>query len=292
MSESPARVYVGTSGWKKPQWRGDFYPKGLVQRRELEFASRQLTSLEINATFHGLQRPSTFATWRNETPDDFVFAIKGHKAVTHTAHLRRARASLADFFASGVLRLDAKLGPLLWQFPPELELQLDEVAAFVSLLPRTVDDASSLAAESSTATDNPVEGAGGLPNRRIRHAIEVRNPSFLHPGFFELLRDNDIAAVFSNAPDLPTIVDLTSDFVYLRLSSGIDHYPDGYDDATLRSWAAHITDWRDGTPPRDVFAYFKNPAGVLTHTPHNALRLLEQLAGGAAHPVAGQHPAK
>lgn len=149
MSEDAARAYIGTSAWAKPQWRGKFYPTGLPQRRELEYASRRLTSLEINTTFHGLQRPTNFDTWRSETPDGFVFAVKGYKPVTHW-RARNARAALADFFASGVLRLGAKLGPMLWQFPTERALQMDEVEQFAVLLPRSFDEAAALATESKT----------------------------------------------------------------------------------------------------------------------------------------------
>jgi uncharacterized protein YecE (DUF72 family) len=273
MVDNAAHTYVGTAGWKKPQWRGDFYPRGLVQRRELEYASEKLTTLEINSTFHGLQRPSTFASWEAETPDDFVFAVKGPKVVTHTAHLRNARTNLADFFASGVLGLGHKLGPLLWQLPPELQFQVDEIERFLEVLPYSVEDAAALAAQSSA-----IEWSANEPtNRTLRHAVEVRNPSFLNTEFVDLLRDRSIAVVFTNSPGVPGFRDLTSDFVYLRLGSGDDHYADGYDDPTLDTWAERIAEWTTGAPPRDVFAYFKNPAGVLAHTPHNATRLIERL---------------
>jgi uncharacterized protein YecE (DUF72 family) len=274
MVETVARAHVGTAGWKKPQWRGDFYPRGLVQRRELEFVSRQLTSLEINATFHGLQRPSTFLNWRAETPDDFVFAVKGHKAVTHTAHLRKVRANLADFFASGVLGLEHKLGPILWQLPPELQFRADEVEPFLDALPGSVDEASVLAQRSELGDWS----SPGLPNRPLRHAVEVRNTSFLTSEFIELLRRHGVAAVTTNSPDALNLPELTADFVYLRLGSGDDHFADGYDDKTLADWADQIVGWVRGQPPHDVFAYFKNPAGVLTHTPHNATRLIRMLS--------------
>jgi uncharacterized protein YecE (DUF72 family) len=274
MSEDAARAYIGTSAWAKPQWRGGFYPAGLVQRRELEYVSRRLTSLEINTTFHGLQRPTNFDKWRSETPDGFVFAVKGYKPVTHW-RARNARAPLADFFASGVLRLGAKLGPMLWQLPPERALQLDEVERFVALLPRSFDEAATLAAESETVewTDT------GLANRGIRHAIEIRNESFVDARFFEMMRANNIATVITNSPEHPQVRELTSDFVYVRLSSGPDHYPDGYDDEALDQWAARIQGWLAGPARRDVFVYFNNPAGDLPHTPFNALRLIERLGG-------------
>jgi uncharacterized protein YecE (DUF72 family) len=278
MDEKGGRAYVGTSGWKKPQWRGGFYPTGLAQRRELEFASRQFTSLEINSTFHGLQRPSTFATWRAETPDDFVFTVKGYKAVTRAPSFRNARKNLADFFASGVLDLREKLGPLLWQLPAETKFNAESLERFLSLLPQSVFVAAELSTESSAATDEAFDG----PDRKLRHAIEVRDPSFLDTAFVELLHVHGIAVAFTNAPESPGFRELPSDFVYIRLSSGEDHHANGYDDASLKEWAARITDWVDGSPPRDVFTYFKNPAGLLPHTPHNAVRLLRMLGQDGA----------
>jgi uncharacterized protein YecE (DUF72 family) len=273
MTEKTGRAYIGTSGWKKPQWRGDFYPKGLVQRRELEYASRQLTSLEINSTFHGLQKPSTFTNWRIETPDDFVFAIKGHEVVSRTALFPTARAHLADFFASGVLELREKLGPLLWQLPEQSKFDAERLDRFLSLLPRSGAEAARLAEESETG-----DGSGGqLPDSPLRHAIEVRGASYLDADFVALLKSYNVAVVFTNAPGAPDFRELTSDFVYLRLSSSEDHYANGYDDDALDNWATRITAWVGGPPSRDVFAYFKNPAGVLPHTPHNATKLIARL---------------
>jgi uncharacterized protein YecE (DUF72 family) len=286
MTEKTGRAYVGTSGWKKPQWRGDFYPKGLVQRRELEFASRQLTSLEINSTFHGLQRTSTFTTWKTETPDDFVFAVKGYEVVTRTALFPTARIHLADFFASGVLELREKLGPLLWQLPEQSKYRADGVERFLSLLPQSTDDATELAAQSETGDGGSLD----LPNRRLRHAIEVRDPSYLNTEFVQLLRAHNIGLVLTNAPGAPDLRDLTSDFVYLRLSSSEDHYAAGYDDDALETWAGRIAAWLAGPPARDVFAYFKNPAGVLPYTPHNATRLIARLDGIAQARASGPRP--
>jgi uncharacterized protein YecE (DUF72 family) len=245
-----------------------------VQRRELEYASRQLTSLEINSTFHGLQKPSTFVSWREQTPGHFVFAVKGYEIVTRTAFFPTARINLADFFASGVLELREKLGPLLWQLPERSKFNAEGVERFLSLLPRSTDDAASLAAESEAAEGD----IGYLPERRLRHAIEVRDPSYRNTEFMDMLRSHDVAVVFTNSPGTPDFRELTSDFVYLRLSSGDDHYADGYDDEALDELASQISAWVDGPPARDVFAYFKNPAGVLTHTPHNATRLITRLA--------------
>jgi uncharacterized protein YecE (DUF72 family) len=271
MTEKIGRAYVGTSGWKKPQWRGDFYPTGLVQRRELEYASRQLTSLEINATFHGLQKPSTFAKWREETPEDFVFAVKGYEVVTRTALLPSAHVHVADFFASGVLELAQKLGPLMWQLPERSTFKPESLERFLALLPHSTHDAARLAAQSEIGEDVTSD----QPNRPLRHAIEVRDASYLNTEFIALLKAHNVAAGFTNAPGAPGFRDLTADFVYVRLSSGEDHYADGYDDTTLQAWAERISGWRE--TGRDVFVYFKNPAGVLTHTPHNAARLIARL---------------
>ena len=258
----------------KPQWRGGFYPRGLAQRSELEFVSRRLSSLEINTTFYGLPSAASVEKWRDETPESFVFAVKGYKPVAQW-RAANARAPLADFFASGILRLGAKLGPLLWQLPEGRKLQLDEVAEFVALLPRSVAAASALAAESRKVEWVDSE----LTDRPLRHAIEIRNETFVAPSFVELMRASDIAIAQTNSPQHPQLREVTSDFLYVRLSSGPGHFFEGYDDATLDQWAARIEGWRgDG---RDVFVYFNNPDGDLPHTPFNALRLIERLGGNS-----------
>lgn len=273
MTDQIGHAYVGTSGWKKAHWRGGFYPKGLVQRRELEFASRRFTSLEVNSTFHGLQRPSSFATWRDETPDGFVFAIKGLEAVTRMARFRNARGNLSEFFASGLLELGDKLGPMLWQLPSGSVFDAASMSGFLDLLPRTFAAASALAAE----TDPAFAEANTSDDRRIRHAIEARDASYLNSEFTDMLTTAGAAIVFTNTPDSPAFHEPTADFVYVRLNSGEDHFAEGYDEATLRDWADRIQGLTTGPPARDVFAYFKNPAGVLPHTPHNAVRLLRML---------------
>lgn len=283
MSENAGRPYVGTSAWQKPQWRGQFYPAGLVQRRELEYFSRRLTSLEINATFRGLMPPTSFDKWRDETPDDFVFALKGHGRVTLSPRLNNPRPKLADFFASGLLRLEAKLGPVFWQFPETLSFDVGQVERFIEQLPRTFDEAAMLAAESKTGDWVDL----GLGNRRIRYAVEVRNASFLDERFYEILRANNVAVVFTNSPEHPQTRELTADFVYARLSSGPDHHPDGYDDAALDEWAAAVEGWLAGTSARDAYVYFNNPGGDLPHTPFNALKLLERLRDDSPEPTDG-----
>jgi uncharacterized protein YecE (DUF72 family) len=261
---------VGTSAWVKPQWRGAFYPSGLAQRLELEFVSRRLSSLEINMTFHRLATAASVEKWRDETPESFVFSVKGYGPVT-ARRAANARAPLADFFASGILRLGANLGPLLWQLPEDRKLQLDEVAEFIALLPRSVAEASALAAES-----RKVEWIDtGLADAPLRHAVEIRNETFVDAAFVELMRANDIAVAQTNGPQHPQLHEVTSDFVYVRLSSGPGHFFEGYDDETLDGWAARIKGWLG--EQRDVFVYFNNPDGDLPHTPFNAVRLIERL---------------
>lgn len=274
---APARV--GTTGWNKPQWRGHFYPQGLVQRRELEYASERLPTLELNTTFHGLPAASKFEIWRSETPQNLVFAVKGNKVVTHEARLAGAAATVADFFASGVLGLGEKLGPILWQVPPSLPFGAASVETFLATLPQTVGQARALVAARGLA-EFPATTLGD--DYRIRHCFEARHPSFLNPAFAEALRRYNVAAVFVNAPGRPVVRELTSDFVYLRLHSDAEHYPDGYDEAALDQWAERLHGWRSGGThsdgrAREVFAYFDNPDHTRTSSPFDAIRLQQRL---------------
>ena len=249
MSQRTGRAFVGTSGWNKKQWRPGFYPADLPQRDELAFASERLTSIEINSTFYALPKPGTFDLWRDHTPTDFVFAIKGWRVISRTAFFPTAETHLAEFFESGVLTLGDKLGPILWQLPDSSKFDAVKVERFLSLL-----------------TKYP-----------YRHAIEVRDASYLDAGFLGMLRERSLAVVFTNEPGAAVFDEPTSDFVYVRLSSGENHFADGYDDANIREWADRINGWRsDG---RDAFVYFKNPQGELPHTPHNAMRLIRALGG-------------
>jgi uncharacterized protein YecE (DUF72 family) len=257
-----ARMCIGTSGWNKPQWRGVFYPPDLVQRRELEYAARRFGSLEINTTFHGASPPSSFLKWRQETPHDFVFAAKGPKVITHEHLLRNPAPELAKFFTSGVLGLQEKLGPILWQTPPRLPYQPHVVETFLAALPRTV----------------AAVGEHGLPDRPLRHAFEPRGQGFDNPGFLEQLRRYGIALV-AIEPDVRP----TTDFVYARLHANANRFSDGYDDATLDRWASNIQSWR--AAGQDVFAYFDNHDETATRPPFDALRLQEKL--GMNPPPAG-----
>lgn len=282
MTENGPRARVGTSGWKKPMWRGHFYRRGLVQSRELEYASSRLTSLEVNTTFHGLPRSTSYQSWHAETPADFVFAVKGNKTVTHDHRLGNPADDVADFLASGVLGLGEKRGPILWQTPPSLPFQRNIVENFLATLPHSAEDARHL-----IARRNGVEAdrlALDIADRPIRHALEVRHQSFANPVFIELLRRYDVAAVVTNTLEWPKIYDVTSDFVYARLHGGANHYPDGYDDATLDDWAGLVKGWLSGEVcpdgrGRDAFVYFDNPDNDGVNSPFDAMRLLERLGG-------------
>jgi uncharacterized protein YecE (DUF72 family) len=284
----PARV--GTSGWTYPPWRGVFYPPGLPHRRELEYLSRQLNTVEINCSFYSLQQPSSYRCWAAVTPENFVFAVKGSRFITHMKKLREVATPLANFFASGVLALGAKLGPLLWQLPPNLPFDAGRLEAFFDLLPRSTAEASQLAqrhderlagwAWTSTDMDRP-----------LRHALEVRHPSYCDPALIELLRAHSIALVVADtAGRWPYLEDVTADFVYVRLHGDVELYVSGYTDGALDIWAQRIRDWRTGasvrseytiaepapTIPREVFVYFDNDVKV--RAPVDAISLAHRLA--------------
>lgn len=279
------RACVGISGWRYPPWRGSFYPKGLAQRRELEYAAQRLSSIEINGSFYALQRPENYQRWRAETPDEFVFSVKGGRFITHMKKLRDVQTPLANFFGSGVLALAEKLGPLLWQLPPNLGLDADRLSEFFKLLPRTTTQAAVLAQQHDerladrawTTTDR---------ERPLRHAVEVRHETYRDPAFLPLLTEHDIAVVVADtAGKWPLLEAVTSDFAYVRLHGDQELYVSGYSDAALDRWAELVHRWRTGesTPdrvPRDVYVYFDNDAKV--HAPYNAMDLagrLDSLAG-------------
>ena len=288
-----AGIRIGISGWRYPPWRGVFYPKDLVQRDELYYASRHFPTIELNGSFYSLQRPESYARWREQTPRGFVFAIKGPRFVTHVLRLRDVEVPLANFFASGVFALREKLGPMLWQFPANFKYAHDVFARFFDLLSRDTQAASKLARR----RDSHVKGRARLAidrNRRLRYAIEVRHPGFLVPSFVALLRQHDIALVVADtAGKWPYVEELTASFVYLRLHGDKELYASGYTDAALDRWAARIRAWRRGSRPRDaarvagalaprarksrdVYCYFDNDAKV--HAPFDAMKLAEKLA--------------
>ena len=267
------RIRIGISGWRYPPWRGVFYPKGLPQRRELEHASRALSTVEINGSFYSLQRPESYQQWRAETPDAFVFAVKGGRFITHMKKLANVEIPLANFFASGVLALGDKLGPMLWQLPPNLGFHPDRLSAFFDLLPRTTAQAARLAEghderlrdRSFTVTD---------ADRPLRHALEVRHSTYENPAFVELLRTHDISVVVADtAGKWPFIPEVTSDFVYVRLHGSEELYVSGYDDVSLDGWAERVRGWAEGG--RDVYVYFDND--VKMRAPFDAMSLAAKL---------------
>jgi len=287
---STGDLRIGISGWRYAGWRGKFYPKDLPQHRELEFAGSTFNSVEINGSFYSLQRPSSYRRWYEATPPDFVFAVKGGRFITHMKKLRDVETPLANFFASGVLALREKLGPILWQLPPSLGFDPERLAKFFNLLPRNSRAAASLARKH----DDKLKTRAVLKidiSRPMRHALEVRHPSFMVPEFFDLLREHNIAFVFADtAGKWPYAEDLTADFIYIRLHGAEHLYISGYDNGALNWWAGRIKNWRVGkqpraptviarrkidNKPRDVFVYFDNDAKV--HAPFNAISLANRL---------------
>jgi uncharacterized protein YecE (DUF72 family) len=281
-------VRIGISGWTYAPWRGNFYPPGLLQSDELSYASRQVDTIEINGTFYGLQRPDAFARWHDETPEEFVFAVKGPRFITHIRRLREIETPLANFFASGVLRLEEKLGPVLWQFPPSFRFSAERLDHFFSLLPQDTDAAAALAEGRSEwlAERAWVKTA---QRRELRHAIEIRHQSFRDPAFVTLLRRHRVALVFADSVAWPYAEDVTADFVYLRLHGSEELYASGYSDEALDHFAARIKLWAEGLEPndarrispdadsapadsRDVYAYFDNDAKVRAPVDARSLR--------------------
>ena len=282
---------IGISGWNYKFWRGEFYPKGLVQKRELEYASRQMNSIEINGTFYSLQRPASYQKWHDQTPDDFLFAVKGPMYLTHRKRLVDVRVPLANFFASGVLLLGVKLGPILWQLPPWFPYERKRMSEFFALLPKTSKAASKLAHEHNFSKPDWI-ATESIAKTRIRYAIEPRHPSFFTEDFVRLLRRHNIALVLADtAGKFPYAEDLTADLVYIRLHGSKEIYASGYDVEELDRWADRIGKWRNGRQPRDaklivrerfepgeprdVYAYFDNDIKV--HAPFDAINLASRL---------------
>jgi uncharacterized protein YecE (DUF72 family) len=291
-------VRVGISGWRYAGWRGVFYPKGLAQRRELEFASGAFNSVEINGSFYSLQLPSSYRRWHGETPAGFVFSVKGPRFITHMKKLRAVEAPLANFFASGVLALEEKLGPILWQLPPNLGWDPDRFAKFFALLPRDTEAAARLARKH----DSKLKARAWLKvavARPLRHVVEVRHASFMVPAFFDLLREQRIAFVFADtAGKWPYVEDLTADLIYVRLHGAEQLYVSGYGESDLAWWASRIEKWKRGQQPadarlitkhpahkqrKDVFVYFDNDAKV--HAPFDAARLAQKLGVSWSPPL-------
>jgi len=286
-----ADIRIGISGWTYTPWRGTFYPEGLAHRLELNYAATRLNSIEINGSFYSLQRPSSYRAWYDATPDNFVFSIKGGRFITHMRRLRDVEEPLANFFASGILELGEKLGPILWQFPPNFRFDPEKFDAFLKLLPRDTTTAAKLArrhtsimkGRASTRTD---------ADRALRYAVEIRHDSFRTPEFIDLLRRHHIALCVADTAGLwPYLEDVTADFVYVRLHGEQEIYASGYTDDALDRWADRLRLWTKGAEPtdgpraspkpapprkqRDVYVYFDNDIKV--HAPYDAMYLADRL---------------
>ncbi|PWS37471.1 DUF72 domain-containing protein [Falsiroseomonas bella] len=277
MAKRAGRIRAGIAGWVFPPWRGSFYPKGLKQKDELGFAARAFTTLEVNGTFYSMQRPETFAAWDAETPEDFVFTLKGPRYITHMKRLKDCELPLANFLASGVLRLGKKLGPILWQLPPNMAFEAERLEGFLALLPHDRAAAAKLAAQHEPR----MQGRAWLdpgPKAPLRHAIEPRHPSFADPACVALCRKHGVAlAITDGIPDWPQFRELTADFAYLRLHLS-DTQVAGYDAAAIAAWAKQAK--ACAKAGQDVFILF-DAAGdetVKVHTPANASAMLQALA--------------
>jgi len=279
-------IRIGISGWRYAPWRSVFYPRGLAQHRELEYAARRFPTIELNGSFYSLQAPQSWLDWYRETPAGFVFAVKANRYITHFRKLNDVERPLANFFASGIFNLREKLGPILWQLPPQLGFDPVKFARFLDLLPHDTAAALRLA----RGREARMHGRSRLAidrNRRLRHAVEIRHESFLDPAFVALLRRRRVALVVADtAGRWPYREDVTADFVYLRLHGDEQLYTSGYTPRALARWARRIDAWHRGSEPadaqridgkaprarrRDVYCYFDNDAKV--HAPFDAQSL-------------------
>jgi uncharacterized protein YecE (DUF72 family) len=262
------RIRAGIGGWDYDPWRQTFFPKTVKKAQQLQYASRQLTAIEVNGTFYRLQKPETFAKWRDETPDDFVFALKAPRYIVNRRVLADASKYMERFFQSGLDQLGAKLGPLLWQFAPTTQFSADDTAAFLNALPRE------------------------LAGRPLRHAIEVRHESFVCEQFIDLARSQGVAIVFVDSDEYPACADITTDFVYARLKQARSDVETGYTASDLDAWAQRARDWSAGSDPadlphvlrstaatqaRDVFMFFIN--GAKERAPAAAMELISRVGG-------------
>jgi uncharacterized protein YecE (DUF72 family) len=281
------RIRTGIAGWVFEGWRrGAFYPEGLKQKDELHFASRALTTIEINSTFYSHQKATSFEAWAAQTPDDFVFPVKGHQGITHIKRLKDVGALLANFFASGPLALGKRLGPFVWQLPPNMKFDAGRMEAFLALLPHDADALLTLAKRHDEKTKAPYLNVDGIET--VRHAIEVRHDSFADGAFVDLMRAHNVAIVVADTDKWPTR-DLTANFVYCRLQGAPGS--DRYEPADIAGWATRVRAWADGEPmtegpfigapdvkpaPRDVFVHFVSTDKE--HAPQNAIALAARLA--------------
>ncbi|WP_106802501.1 DUF72 domain-containing protein [Pseudomonas sp. S5D5] len=284
-----AAIHIGISGWRYTPWRGDFYPEGLTQKRELQFASRAVNSIEINGSFYALQTPKRYAEWYADTPEDFMFSVKAPRYITHILRLREVHKPMANFFASGVLELQEKLGPILWQFPPSFTFDPALFEAFLADLPTDTVQAATLARQHEPR----LNGKASLQahgKRALRHAVEIRHKSFAVPEFVQMLARHGVALVVADtAGKWPYLEDVTANFLYLRLHGDKQLYASGYTDEALERWGDRIERWAHGKQPadahlvdpqrkpsarkqRDVFCFFDNDIKV--RAPFDARHLL------------------
>jgi uncharacterized protein YecE (DUF72 family) len=246
------RIRIGISGWRYGPWRGTFYPKGLPQGEELKYAAGVLSVIEINGSFYSLQRPESYAKWYEQTPDDFIFSLKGPRYITHMKRLKEIEKPIANFFASGLFNLREKLGPILWQFPPNFKYDEERMRAFLELLPRDTAGAAVIARKRDAFMKGRTRVAIDA-NRPLRYAMEIRNDSFLTRSFIDLLREYKVAAVIAEtARRWPMIQDITADFLYMRLHGDTEIYRSAYSDKALQRWAARIAAWSRGAEPSDA----------------------------------------
>jgi uncharacterized protein YecE (DUF72 family) len=283
-------IRIGVSGWSYGHWRkGAWYPEDLPQKRELEYIAKRFNSAEINGSFYSLLKPDTYRRYRDTVPDGFVFAVKGSQFITHSKKLKDTRVPLSNFMASGVLRLEDKLGPILWQFP-QMKFDLERVRAFLDLLPRDTQSASKLAGKH----DKRVSGRASMvvyENRPMRHALEFRHPEFFREEIVDMCRSSDTALVFSDSGDWPCTEEVTAGWVYLRLHGSPNTYATSYGQSRLRNWADRVQVWAGGDEPgdankitdkpppsgrsRDVYVYFDND--YQANAPRDAEKLMELL---------------
>jgi uncharacterized protein YecE (DUF72 family) len=292
------RIHIGISGWRYSGWRGIFYPEKLPHRRELEFASQRFDTIELNGSFYSLQRPQSFVQWHSETPQDFTFAIKGSRYITHMLRLRNVEGALANFFAQGLLHFGAKLGPILWQLPPNFAFEPERLEQFFALLPRTRKQAAELARNH----DDRMKDRSWFQVRKdapLRHALEIRHETFVAEKFIRLLRRYDVGLVVADTVEWPLLMDITSNFVYCRLHGSEVLYASGYDADALDVWARRVVAWARGEEvtdgrkastrdapkrkSRDVFVYFDNDMKVRAPFDAEQLRIrVNKLLAGTA----------
>ena len=278
-------VRVGTSGWIYPTWRGRFYPADLPQREWLAHLAERVDGLELNGTFYSLKRPRDYRAWAEQVPADFEFAVKGGRYITHLKQLKDVDTALANFFASGVLALGPRLGPVLWQLPSRTRFDPERMDAFLTSLPASTGAAAELAARHDEKVPEPFLGIDA--DRPMRHALEVRNETFRAPEVVDLLRRHDVALVMSHsAGTFPYFEELTSDLVYVRLHGRDRLYVGSYRDADLDAWAAKVTRWAGS---RDVRVYFDNDTDAVA--PGDAVRLRRRVASVARSGLSAVLPA-